>query len=307
MTSYVSNYILCGISGEYGETGDYMKRVSKIIIVVCVIVMTVCLFNIIRIMLQYKNEKKDYNKLSESYVEENQSKGIIYKEVIVKTENGTEEHKIVEVENSSPAGENKDSDNKKVPEPFDNIKVDYNGLYKKNDDYVGWIHIDNGVNYPVVQGNTNNEYLHLNFEKKENSCGSIMMSVLNNGDFSDRVTILYGHNMKNGAMFGINQKYKKEDYAREHPYVFIHLKDRYLVYKVCTSVIAKEDSTIFAPKTDNDKDFKDYIKQIKKNAYYCIEDINTEDKLLLMSTCTGQTGGDDRLIVTAKYVGFVLY
>lgn len=64
-----------------------------------------------------------------------------------------------------------------------------------------------GVDYPVVQGEDNEHYLHYTFDGKENIAGSIFLDYRNRADFTDRKVILYGHNMQDGSMFSHLEKY----------------------------------------------------------------------------------------------------
>lgn len=110
-----------------------------------------------------------------------------------------------------------DSDGKKSGEaPFP--EVDFAELQKINPDVVGWIYgADTHINYPVVQGKDNNYYLHRMFTGEDNRAGSIFLDSTNNKDFSDVHSILYGHHMKNGAMFHDLMEYKNQEYYDKHP------------------------------------------------------------------------------------------
>ena len=73
------------------------------------------------------------------------------------------------------------------------------------------------ISYPIVQGEDDVYYLTHTFNNTENSAGSIFMETLNSADFSDVHTILYGHNMKNGSMFGTLMEYESPSYLVAHP------------------------------------------------------------------------------------------
>lgn len=79
--------------------------------------------------------------------------------------------------------------------------IDFEGLKKINPDIVAWIRIEAaGIDYPVVQGEDNDYYLHHTFRGEPNIAGSIFMDYRNE-DFMDEKVILYGHNMRDGSMF----------------------------------------------------------------------------------------------------------
>lgn len=84
-----------------------------------------------------------------------------------------------------------------------NNKIDFDKLLKENNDVIAWIYIENTpINYPVLQSNDNMYYLNKMVNGYYNQCGSIFADYRNSSDFSDNNTIIYGHNMKNGSMFG---------------------------------------------------------------------------------------------------------
>ncbi len=119
--------------------------------------------------------------------------------------------------------ENKDAsgngENEGDPE---RIEVDFESLKQMNSDIVGWIYCPNTlINYPIVQGWDNDYYLTHLIDDSWNENGSIFMDYRNAPDFSDYNTLIYGHNMKTGAMFAELMNYKTQSFYEEHPYIYI--------------------------------------------------------------------------------------
>ena len=82
------------------------------------------------------------------------------------------------------------------------LQVDFNKLEEINPDVIAWIEIPGlEISYPVVQGRDNDYYLHHLITGENHKSGSIFMDFQNQEDLSDRNTIIYGHNMKDGSMF----------------------------------------------------------------------------------------------------------
>ena len=97
------------------------------------------------------------------------------------------------------------------------VTVDFEALKKINREIIAWIRIpDTGIDYPVVQGADNEYYLKHTFKKTEQVAGSIFLDKDNSPDFSNRKSILYGHNMKDGSMFQGLHKYENEQYLEIH-------------------------------------------------------------------------------------------
>lgn len=102
------------------------------------------------------------------------------------------------------------------------IEVNFEELWKLNDDIVAWIYCANTkINYPIVQGYDNDYYLYRLLDGSWNANGSIFMDYGNSSDFSDANTMVYGHHMQNGAMFASLVKYKGQGYYDAHPYMYI--------------------------------------------------------------------------------------
>ena len=90
-------------------------------------------------------------------------------------------------------------------------------LMKLNKDVVGWIKIfDTHISYPVVQGKDNQEYLNKDVFGEFSFSGSIFLDYRNACDFTDSYSIIYGHHMEYGAMFGDVVEFKNDDYFQEH-------------------------------------------------------------------------------------------
>ena len=88
--------------------------------------------------------------------------------------------------------------------------VDFAGLKAINKDVIGWLNVEAlDISYPMVRGTDNDYYLHRTFKKEDNFAGSIFMDYLNNPNLKDQNTIIYGHNMKNGSMFGTLEQFRE--------------------------------------------------------------------------------------------------
>ena len=84
-------------------------------------------------------------------------------------------------------------------------------------DAIAWITVDDTrIDYPVMQGKSNNEYLNKDPFGKYTLSGSIFLDTRNTTDFSDRYCLLYGHHMAHGAMFGALDNFKEQSYFDSH-------------------------------------------------------------------------------------------
>lgn len=111
--------------------------------------------------------------------------------------------------------------------------VDFESLKKVNEDIIGWIRVNAlDISYPIAQSTNNDYYLHRTFERVDNFAGCIFMEYQNHSDFSDKNTIIYGHNMKNGSMFGTLRKFYEDEVYEKAPYFWIYTPDKIYRYDI---------------------------------------------------------------------------
>mgnify|MGYP005775347521 CR=1 FL=1 len=206
---------------------------------------------------------------------------------------GTDEYNHIEqmaVTERAPESTEEASDTEQGPQPpFD---VDFAALQGVNPDVVGWIYIEalDGISYPVVQGEDNEEYLHTTYEKNYNFAGTIFIDYENSRDFTDCNTLVYGHNMKNGSMFGRLKNFSEDQTTYEKSkyfWIFTPEKDyRYEIISAYTTGVNSDTYTLFKGPGD---EFQEYLDTIK--GYSEIETDDTEltikDRIVTLSTCTG--------------------
>lgn len=178
--------------------------------------------------------------------------------------------------------------------------VDFKKLKEVNPETVAWIRFDepSQISYPVVKGSDNSKYLDTTFEGKRNSAGTLFVDVDNSGDFTDRNTFIYGHNMKNGSMFGQLRKYKNKDFGKEHPYFYIYTPDgKEATYQVFAVSVVKDTSESYKKWYNTDEEFLDYIQHIRSIAGYKTDvEVSADSKIVSLSTCTN-VNDDERLLV----------
>ena len=101
---------------------------------------------------------------------------------------------------------------------YEATTVDFDGLQAINSDVVGWITLDGDdvISYPILQGEDDETYLHLDLHGERLKGGSIFLEARNASDFSDSYSIIYGHNMRDGSMFGGLKRYREEGFYEAH-------------------------------------------------------------------------------------------
>ena len=119
--------------------------------------------------------------------------------------------------------------------------IDWDELSKSGRDIVAWLDIPSlGIAYPVVQGNDNEFYLHHLPNGEYKNAGSLFMEAANNPDLTDVNTVIYGHNMDNGSMFGKFRNMTEEDYETQ-PFLWLCTKEKDCLYKMISLHISHVD------------------------------------------------------------------
>ena len=179
--------------------------------------------------------------------------------------------------------------------------IDLAALREVNPDTAAWIYIPGtNISYPVMQGADNDYYLRHTWEKKWNSGGSIFLDWHSARDFEGFHTIVYGHHMNNGTMFGALEGYADEGFWREHPYVYVADGSCVRRYEVFAAWEARVDSLVYAH-GDTPEERQALIELCVGSSWVDTGIVpEVEDKLLTLSTCTGQGSYTVRWVVQAR-------
>lgn len=240
---------------------------------------------------EYKKSSDEYDNLENSYAadQEQESENIdnLEDDDALQSISGQEVRKVLE------DGEEKTLPVLKNP-------IDFTQLLSVNSDIVGWLRIRAlDISYPVVQGKDNDYYLHRTFEKTDNFAGCLFVNSYNMGDFTDQNTIIYGHNMKNGSMFGKLKNFNDPEVFKKSRYFWIFTPDFIYQYRIFSaSVVDKTGLTYQISFTDDE--FDQFISRAYSNSVVDNQDVTVtkEDRIVTLSTCTGDDS--TRFVVMGK-------
>lgn len=189
------------------------------------------------------------------------------------------------------------------------ILPEYETLWEKNNDLAGWLTIGHTpIDYPVMFKEEDDEfYLCHNFDKQKDQNGLLSLDKRCSLEKDGTQQIIYGHNMRSGAMFGELMNYKNRDYYKENKTIqldTLYEKNTYKIISVFLSKIFYEDEEGFRfynyIEFMNKKEFDSFYKAIKQMSLYEIgEEASYGDTILTLVTCEySQDNG--RLVVMAK-------
>lgn len=253
------------------------KRKSDVLLTIAliaaIVVFCYAAFNLYHIYTEYKKGTDEYNQIEEMAVTER------------------------DADSAEVAGPNAQL---KPP-----IEVDFDKLKSVNEDVVGWIYVDAlpDISYPIVKGKDNQTYLHQTYEKNYNFAGTIFVDYENSGDFSDCNTLVYGHNMKNGSMFGHLKKFREDDKLyKQDKYFWLLTPERNYRYEIISAYTTGVNSDTYTLFKGPGEEFEKYLETIKGYSEIQTDDtdLTIKDKIVTLSTCTGNES--TRFVVQGKRV-----
>lgn len=186
-------------------------------------------------------------------------------------------------------------------ETGEGFNVDFDALLEENPDTVAWIRFDEPavISYPVVKSADNEEYLTKTFSANDNKLGAIFMDMRNSSDFSDRNTVIYGHNLKvGGEMFSQLKEYESEEFCKEHPNFYIYTPDgKVRTYTVFSASVVKDTAENYTLAYEDDEAFENYIQLCRDSSNYQVDvEVNAQSQIVSLSTCTN-VQDDERFLL----------
>lgn len=203
-----------------------------------------------------------------------------------------------------------------------NIQQSFRQLYNINKDIAGWLAYNSTdsdkfmkINLPVVWCGNNDTYLSRGFDGKYSRSGTLFFEQTNSftENASNKVTIIYGHNMASGAMFAPLNKLIGNLYrARSAATMKLDTLYNSNQYKVFAVIVSDEGAkaahrfgylrTAFA----DDTDFMNYVDELRARSLFDYPvDVQPSDELLILSTCTNKSQvkvADGRFAIIARRV-----
>lgn len=162
-----------------------------------------------------------------------------------------------------------------------------------NPDTRGWLTIDDThIDYPVVQGKDDMEYVNKDVLGDFSLSGSIFLSCLNSPDFTDSYNLVYGHHMDSGGMFGDVLEFTDADYFDGHRSGTLYLPHKTYAVTVFASLETDAyDRLIYQPGPDYDvQELLDYLKA--ESTQYREIGVTADDQIIALSTCVdAETNG----------------
>ncbi len=218
---------------------------------------------------------------------------------------GTSTYKIINwYQDTRTAKEIKEEINKSIIKQDTTYQIDFNNLKKQNSDTVAYLRVNNtNIDYIVVKGKDNDFYLNHDFNKNYNIAGWVFATYQNEMDETDKNIVIFGHNMRDGSMFGTLKNILKNKWYNNEKNLTIKLiteKGGYN-YQIFSIYQIKPEDYYINTEFNNDNEYEQFLKTIEERSIknFNIE-LNKNDQILTLSTCS--MTGTERVVLHAKKI-----
>ncbi len=249
-------------------------------------VAAVCGVKLVRLTVDRAEDKKTYEEAAATYV------SVSPRTDPESLEEKTDDDAVLISDTIENTEEDVNSEDEPVSDEWYNrIAVDLKALRELNPDIVGWIWFEDGntVNYPVLYSG-DDTYLNTDYKGEGSKAGAIYIEPYNKPDFSDAHTLIYGHNMKDGSMFGVLKKYRTvEDYMEGHDLFQIVTEEKIYRYKIFHYKNVKAaKSEVYKVFRRAGEEYLDFIgDELEYRGIYDTEgDLISPDHVITLSTCS---------------------
>lgn len=239
------------------------KLIRIFVVVILVFIILICGSLALVDFVRYWQADREYNTVITRYIKPEDEQSISYQE-----------------------------ENSKHHLPYPDLDIDYAGLISANEDFVCVLYMPVlDIQYPVALSKDDKEYLKKTFEGTQLSSGCVFMEKDSKPDFSGWNTWLFGHNMKNGSMFGSLKNFLNEsELCSKDPYFYIYTKDKILKYRIFAYHTTDLGGTLYRYVNTEDE-YDQFLKDIRKESVYkegSLIGLFERPRIVTLSTCHGR-------------------
>ncbi len=172
---------------------------------------------------------------------------------------------------------------------WDTADIELDKLMEAYPEMIGWVYFEDGhISYPIMQSEDNEKYSKLDYMGEEAPTGAIFLDYRSAADFTDANSIVYGHNMKDGTMFGSLREYRKDPaYYNDHMYFQIITPQKAYRYLIFEYMDVPETYILYDYVSDAALEFVKDAEHVRIKSYMDSEiPVNKDSKVVTLSTCT---------------------
>lgn len=166
--------------------------------------------------------------------------------------------------------------------------VDFDALLADCPDVKGWLYSpDTVIDYPVVQGQNNDFYLHRLMDGTYNPNGTLFIDYRCPGNLSGKHTVIYGHHMQNGSMLASIVNYKDQEYYEAHPVLYLNTPQGNYRLDVFSGFITWYDSRVYLFDFESIQEYTDWYELMRSYSDFSSDvEVTPGDRIVTLSTCT---------------------
>ena len=295
------------------------KSIRTILIVAFGVFFLACAARVIMVKLPYWKGRHVYNSTSQQYTEQNSvtENGTVAEsaaknrtQAAGSPEDGTDADSAenaaaaglyTEKAGAKDGGQAAAGETRPVVAP---IRVDFKALKSVNDDVVGWIYCEGTqINYPVLQGETNETYIRTLYTGEGHPSGSIFVDAGNLPEFEDNNTIIYGHHMADGAMFGTLEDWREQEYFDAHPCMWLLTPEQDYRVDLFSAYLVSATHDTFTIFRGGGQQFAAYLQRVvRDSAVKADVETDPEAHYVLLVTCAYTVYDDARTVIHGRLV-----
>lgn len=191
------------------------------------------------------------------------------------------------------------------------LQLKYAKLYAQNTDFVGYLTAEGSdLDSPIVQGETDEEYVEKNFNGEYTKYACPFVTSSNKISELDGNTVIYGHRMRDGSIFGTLDQFRTLEGYKKAPVITFNTLYRDYSFKIIgamiTNIDPKDDNgyvfTYYWTNLNNELNQTAYLNQLSQRSLYDTGvDVLPSDKLLTLSTCC-KDFENGRFVIVARLV-----
>ena len=157
------------------------------------------------------------------------------------------------------------------------------------------------IHYPILQHPTeDNYYLNITIEGYSGYPGSIYTNLEEGQNFDTFNTVIYGHNMSDGSMFGTLNQYDNVEYMKQHRDIHIYTMTEEHDYKVCAIVVYDDRYITYTYNDMIEADRAAYLRSLQGGTWLDDVNVTTDSHIITLSTCIGGMPENRRLLIAVE-------
>jgi len=139
-------------------------------------------------------------------------------------------------------GGNDDGQTEEMLERARNRVIDFAALQARNPEIIGWLSIPNtNIDYAITQTTNNDFYLHHSATRRRTSSGAIFLSAGLDPSFDNQNSVVFGHHMRDGSMFGSLPRLRNATFRTRHQNIFVYTPQATKSYQISTQFITNDN------------------------------------------------------------------